>query len=181
VKRDHLKEDEVFYYADEFTISWLPTLHKMWSPVGQQIMIRTPWVKRKRFGLGAVNYHTGETVVKIEKRKRRKEIAAFLQMLVDKHPGQVVYVAWDNVNTHFKEEVEQVVEKAQDRLRLLFLPTYSPWLNPSEMLWRLFRKRVTHGEWFTSMDKVVEATKAFFRKCNRKPNMVLKTIGNYSA
>lgn len=95
MKRDQLKENEVFYYADEFTVSWLPTLHNMWSPVGQQIMIPTPWVKRKHFGIGAVNYHSGETVVKVEKRKRRKEIAPFLQILLDKHPGQVVYVAWD--------------------------------------------------------------------------------------
>lgn len=179
MKRDHLKENEVFYYLDEFTISWLPTLHKMWSPIGQQIMIRLPWVKQKRFGLGAVNYHKGETVVKIEKHKRRQEIAPFLQSLLDKHPQQRVYVAWDNVNTHYGVEIEQVVEQAQGRLKLLYLPTYSPWLNPSEMLWRLFRKRVTHGELFTSITKVIEATKVFFRKCNQKPEMVLKTIGNY--
>ena len=30
---------EVFYYADEFNISWLPTLRAMWSPKGQQVMI----------------------------------------------------------------------------------------------------------------------------------------------
>lgn len=29
MKRDHLKANEVFYYLDEFTISWLPTLHKI--------------------------------------------------------------------------------------------------------------------------------------------------------
>ncbi len=26
---------EVFYYADEFNISWHPTLRAMWSPRGQ--------------------------------------------------------------------------------------------------------------------------------------------------
>ena len=35
----------------------------MWSPVGQQVMIPTPGQTNKRFGIGAVNYHTGETVV----------------------------------------------------------------------------------------------------------------------
>ena len=40
--RDGLKPAEVFSYADEFTLSWLPTLRAMWSPKGQQVMIKTP-------------------------------------------------------------------------------------------------------------------------------------------
>jgi putative transposase len=32
----------VFYDADEFNLSWFPTLRAMWSPKGQQVMIPTP-------------------------------------------------------------------------------------------------------------------------------------------
>jgi hypothetical protein len=47
----------------------------MWSPVGQQVMIPTPGQPYKRYGLGAVNYHTGETVVLFRRRTRRREVA----------------------------------------------------------------------------------------------------------
>ena len=47
----------------------------MWSPKGQQVMIPTPAQPKKRYGIGAVDYHTGETVVLIRRRKRRREIA----------------------------------------------------------------------------------------------------------
>ena len=90
----------MFYYADEFNISWFPTLRAMWSPKGQQVMISTPGQPKRQYGIGGVNYHTGETVVLIRKRKRRREIAEFLQALVDKHPTGTIYVAWDNANTH---------------------------------------------------------------------------------
>jgi hypothetical protein len=76
---------DVFYYADEFNISWMPTLQAIWSPKGQQVMIPTPGRPKKHYGLGAVNYHTGETAVLIRRRKRRKEVAELLQLLVDKH------------------------------------------------------------------------------------------------
>jgi hypothetical protein len=33
--RDDLKPDAVFYYADEFNISWHPTPRALWSPKGQ--------------------------------------------------------------------------------------------------------------------------------------------------
>ena len=121
----------MFYYADEFNVSWLPTLRAMWGPVGQQVMIPTPRQPYKRYGLGAVNYHSGESVVLFRRRKRRREVAELLQTLVDKHPTGTIYVAWDNSNTHEDNEVEEVVRAAAGRLVLLYLPTYSPWLNPS--------------------------------------------------
>lgn len=49
-------------------------------------MIPTPHQPYKRYGLGAVNYHTGETVVLFRRRKRRAEVAQLLQTLLDKHP-----------------------------------------------------------------------------------------------
>jgi transposase len=172
-----LKAGDVFYYADEFNVSWLPTLRKMWSPRGRQVMIPTPGQPKVHYGLGAVNYHTGETLVIIRRRKRRQEVAELLQMLVDKHPSGTIYVAWDNAITHEDDDVEAVVRAAAGRLVLLYLPTYSPWLNPIEMLWRHFRREVTHCELFLSIQAVIEASYAFFQRYNQRPEMVLSIIG----
>lgn len=88
----------MFYYADEFNVSWLPTLQAMWSP--KQIMIPTPGQPTKHYGIGAVNYHTDETEVLFRKRKRRREIAELLERLLQKHPTGTIFVAWDNAGTH---------------------------------------------------------------------------------
>jgi transposase len=167
----------VFYYADEFNVSWLPTLKAMWSPKGQQVMIATPYQPKKHYGIGAVNYHTGETTVIFRRRKRRPQIAEFLQCLLDKHPDETLYVAWDNVNTHQDDEVEAVVRAAAGRLVLMYLPTYSPWLNPIEMLWRHFRREVTHCELFATVEKLLAASQDFFRRLNLTPNLTLSIIG----
>ena len=90
----------MFYYADEFNVSWLPTLQALWSPKGQQVVIPIPGQPTRHYGIGAVNYHTGETEVIFRKRKRRREIAELLQRLVDKHPSGTIFVAWDNASTH---------------------------------------------------------------------------------
>jgi putative transposase len=57
-------------------------------------MIPTPGQPTKHYGIGAVNYHTGETVVLFRRHKGRKEIGELLETLVDKHPQERVYVAW---------------------------------------------------------------------------------------
>ena len=167
----------MFYYADEFNVSWLPTLRAMWSPVGQQVMVPTPRQPYKRYGLGAVNYHTGETVVIFRRHKRRLEVAELLQALLDNHPTGTIYVAWDNVSTHEDDEVEAVVRAAAGRLVLLYLPTYSPWLNPIEMLWRHFRREVTHCELFENIKALLAAARNFFDRYSQCPDQVLSIIG----
>jgi len=159
----------------------MPTLRALWSPVGQQVMIPTPGVPKRHYGLGAVNYHTGETVVLLKKRKRRKEVAELLQALVDKHPTGTIYVAWDNADTHQDDEVEAVVRGAAARLVLLYLPTYSPWLNPIEMLWRHFRREVTHCELFETVAALLQAARDFFDRHNQAPQQVLSIIGSNAA
>jgi len=171
----------VFYYADEFNVSWLPTLRALWSPIGQQVMIPTPGQAYKRYGLGAVNYHTGETIVIFRQHKRRREVAELLQAMLENHPTETVYVAWDNSGTHENAEVEAVVRGAAGRLILLYLPTYSPWLNPIEMLWRHFRREVTHCELFESVKALLLAAQNFFDRYRETPERVLSIIGVHPA
>ncbi len=149
----------------------------MWSPKGQQVMIPTPAQPKKQYGIGAVNYHTGETSVHIRRRQRRQETAALLQAVLDQHPTGTVYVAWDNASTHMDDEVETGGRAAAGRLVLLYLPTYSPWLNPIELLWRHFRREVTHCELFATMAALVTAAYEFFARYKQTPERVLSIIG----
>lgn len=144
-------------------------------------MISTSGQPKKYYGIGAVNYHTGESVVLFRRRKRRREIAELLQALLDKHPTGMIFVAWDNATTHEDDEVEAVLRSAAGRLVLLYLPTYSPWLNPIERLWRHFRREVTHCELFETVKALLVAARDFFDRYNDEPDKVLSIIGAHPA
>jgi len=148
----------------------------MWSPKGQQVMIHTPGQPKRQYGIGAVNYHTGMTTVLVRPKKRR-EIAELLTAVLEQHATGTVYVAWDNANTHQDDAVEAVVRGAAGRLVLLYLPTYSPWLNPIEMLWRHYRREVTHCEIFATLTALVAATMNFFERYRAVPEKVRSIIG----
>ena len=144
-------------------------------------MIPTPGQPTKPYGIGAVNDYTGETEVIFRRHKRRREIAELLQRLLDKHPTGTIYIAWDNASTHEDDEVEAVVRSAAGHLVLLYLPTYSPWLNPIEMLWRHFRREVTHCELFQTVKLLLDAAQRFFDRYNLCPHTVLSIIGAHPA
>ena len=86
-------------------------------------------------------------------------------------------MAWDNFTAHQDDEVEEVVRSAAGHLILLYLPTYSPLLNPIEMLWRHFRREVTHCELFETVKVLIDASYDFFCRFNQNPEKVLSMIG----
>ena len=48
---------------------------------------------------------------------------------------------------------------------------------PIEMLWRHFRREVTHCELFESIKALLVAAQAFFDRYNQTPDEVLSVIG----
>lgn len=74
-----------------------------------------------------------------------------------------------------------MVRGAAGRLVLLSLPTYNPWLNPIEMLWRHFRREVTHCELFATKLALLAAARDFFARYNQCPQKVLSIIGSHAA
>ncbi len=134
----------------------------MWSGRGQQIQIPTHGQDERAYGIGAVNYHTGETVMITREHKCKVDIADLLRALLAQHETGTVYLTWDNATTHFGGDIEVVLKEANGRLVLLYLPTYSPWLNPIEMLWRSMRYNVTHCELFMSIEELEAAFLEYF-------------------
>jgi len=139
----------------------------MWTRIGQQVEIPTPGQERRAYGIGAVNYHTGATVMLTRKHKRKPDIADMLRALLAQHVTGTIYLVLDNSPTHFGDDIDAVVGEADGRLVLLYLPTYSPWLNPIEMLWRSMRYAVTHCELFTSLAELERAFLDYFARVPR--------------
>ncbi len=129
---------------------------------GQQVEIPTHGQDARAYGIGAVNYHTGETVMITRDHKCRSDVAVLLRTLLAHHETGTIYLTWDNATTHFGGEVDQVLKEANGRLVFLYLPTYSPWLNPIEMLWRSMRYNVTHCELFVTIDDLKAAFLDYF-------------------
>jgi len=179
-ERDQVEpEARVFYYADEFSLCWLTTLTAMWSPQGQQVMIRTPAQPRKHYSFGAVDYHTGQTAVVSHWHKRRRDIAELLDTILVVLSTGTIDLAWDNVTTHEDKEVEAEVRGTAGRLVLLDLPTYTPWLHPIEMLWRHFRREVTRCEQFSSVAALIAAAHDFFDRYHRVPHRMRSISGSH--
>lgn len=66
----------------------------------------------------------------------RKQVIQWYRRLEEAYPkAQKIYVVQDNWSIHTHPDVLEAL-KQHPRIEPVWLPTYSPWLNPIEKLWR---------------------------------------------
>jgi putative transposase len=63
----------------------------------------------------------------------------------------------DNVMYHHAKRPEPILERYRHRIELIFLPPYSPDLNPMERIWWYMRKKITHNRYVETMVARIEA------------------------
>ena len=92
--------------------------------------------------LGALNALTGQVDYLDNYIVGREKVMAMYHQLDRAYPdARRIYVAQDNWSIHRHPDVLSAVD-ALPRLEPLWLPTYAPWLNPIEKLWRWLRQDV---------------------------------------
>jgi transposase len=166
------------YYADEMDVALLPTISGRWMRQGHQTEVNTPGQNAKQYVFGAVNYVTGALVWVPWPNKNNVGFRQLLQQVVAQHkqtPVKIVVVL-DNFRIHKAKAVQAWLRAHRAQLRLYFLPTYSPRLNPIERVWRHFRRNVTDNFYFGTLPRLMTAVKAFLTVLADSPGIVLSII-----
>ena len=80
-----------------------------------------------------------------------------------KHPkADAIYIIVDNARYYRSSLLAEALEDT--KIKLMFLPPYSPNLNLIERYWKFFKKKVQNNRYYETFAEFVEACKNFFRK-----------------
>lgn len=138
----------------------------MWVPPEDKDPILLHHPTRKSVGyFGAVRLGDGKFVSLREENKFNADTyLGFMKYLrqVSSHSQRPVVVVADNARYHHARLHKQWREKAQSRFSFLYLPPYSPQLNPIERVWKMARRKGTHNQYFPSLEAIVEAVEGIF-------------------
>jgi transposase len=105
---------------------------------------------------GALEPATGRVITHTDIRRTRHEFISFLDQVVRFWPeGKLVFIL-DNLSVHKTLDV-QLWALAHARVRFLFQPTYSPWLNLIEPWWHTLRNLALKGRAFTQTEQMALA------------------------
>ena len=77
----------------------------------------------------------------------------------------LIHVFLDNARYHHAKLVQEWLALPGRRIKLHFIPTYCPHLNPIERLWgRSMHRNVTHNKCYATCTQFADATLGFLRE-----------------
>ena len=76
----------------------------------------------------------------------------------------LIHVFLDNARYHHAKLVQQWLARPGCRIKLHFIPSYCPHLNPIERLWGLMHRNVTHNKCYATCAQFADATLGFLRE-----------------
>ena len=168
------------FFVDEASVRSDAHRGRTWGKKGE-----TPVVKNSggRFGLKVISAISPRGNMRfsfIEDKMNSKKFIQFLKKL-HKDAGKPILVVLDNARYHYSKETQGYVEKQNGEVQLVFLPAYSPELNPDEQVWNHAKAQLSKCSIFNkedmkrcmtsilrSIQKRTSLIKSFFRMSDTK-------------
>lgn len=155
-------------YEDESDVHLNPQLGLVWHRCGKPYQVRGAGQNQKVYVFGALNVKTGSLIYQIFKRKRSREFLEFLKCLLKRYRRWKIYLVLDNFKIHDTKVIRKFRKENKSRLRIVWLPTYSPYLNLIERFWRHMKDCTVRNYFFGDVTKLIQALHCFFRRYHRQ-------------
>jgi len=146
------------FFGDEMRYGLISNFRRSWSKVGERTIIDSQHSFENRYLFSAVSPLSGESFHLSGIEGFDTEAAhTFLLELKKQHQDKIVIIVWDNAPCH-----RPMIHREIPGLIVLFLPPYSPELNPAERFFEELRK-ASANQIFKNID---EQEKAIEEKLN---------------
>ena len=149
----------------------------MWMPpeIKDPVLRHAP-TRKSVACFGAVSLCSGQFVRMMCAVFNAETFQSFLKQLLRHYRrGRRMVLVLDNARYHHALLLGPFLRRHARRLRLLFLPPYSPQLAPIERVWKLARRLATHNRYFATLPEVLAAVDACFDRW-LTPNRVLRRL-----
>jgi putative transposase len=168
-------------FVDELSYTRWPEPSSNWcaqAPEPRPLADRKQSPYQRYRVVGALNATSGRVHVQQDSHIDRRVFSRFVHRLDQAYPqAQTIYLIWDNWPVHHSDVVKETLAQLP-RVHVIPLPTYSPWLNPIEKLWRKFRQEVDYlhplaDDW----KRLRERVQAFFDQFAQGSADLLRYVG----
>lgn len=171
----------VMVYVDELTYYRRPSLASAYAPRGHhQVAVALGYRSNTHRRIAAaLNVQTGQVIARQRATFDRKTFLAFLRSIQAAYPAaRRIFVVMDNWPVHFHPDILLACQDTP--LMLLRLPTYAPWTNPVEDLWRRLKQELLHHHPFDDdWESLKTAVDAWLAQWETPSTDLLHYVGLY--
>jgi transposase len=168
-----LAKDEAIFFGDSAHPSHQTRPAYGWIKKGVRKAVKMTASQKRLNLIGAINLSNHKVVVKAVDWVNCDSLKLFCKQLIQATPKiKRVHLILDNAGYHKSKEFTEWIETT--KIKLHYLPPYSPNLNPIERLWKVMHENVTYNRYYQKFACFKEATLGFFRDI-KKYKAILKT------
>ena len=136
-------------FQDEARFGRINEPKRCWAPPG--IRPDTPYqvVRESTYVYAAVSPHDGTVDSLILPETNSAAMEIFIKEVARRHPDEFIIMVLDSAGWHIAKQL-----LLPNNMKLVFLPPYSPQLNPAEHLWDEIREKWFLNKAFHNLDAV---------------------------
>jgi len=145
---------------------------RLWS-FGKPVKKVATYVKARITGFYCLN---GESLIGFPESNKAEDFISFLRKIRKENPGKRIVIVLDNFRTHHAKKVKEEAEKLN--ILLVYLPPYSPDLNPIENVWKSV-KRVVSEKSPLNIEELKETIAITFKKLTESMSFAKSWIDKF--
>lgn len=170
-----LDPDAKVYFGDATHPLHNTVLASCWIKTGKEKEVFTNSGRGRVNIFGAVCIYNQDIVTRSYDTINQDSVCDFLKALRARNPDheETIYLVLDNGPSNKALSVRELAQVLN--IEIIFLPPYSPNLNPIERLWKFFKKKVLYNQYHEKFKDFKTACSSFFRGI-RKYKAELKTL-----
>ena len=162
---NQLSADEAVIFADAVHPTHAVRPVGCWAPKEVAVAVEQSSGRDRLNIHGAIDLETGQTIMKDVLSVDALSTVLLLTAIETLYPGmRLIHVFLDNARYHHAKLVQAWLAMPGRRIRLHFVPTYCPHLNPIERLWGLMHRHTTHNKCYATFKDFSGAMLTFLRE-----------------
>lgn len=166
----------VIYALDETNVKYESNNRCSWSPVGQPPILEKNGCGKGINLVGSTsilnNHHTVVDVYSSRKSITSVEIKSHIEYLIGINPSKKIVIFLDNARTHTSKLMQSFYHDKKDILSIIFLPKYSPKMNPQEHIWNHYKAELYKPMARKSIYELIYDTQIIFSELNEHSNKI---------
>jgi len=150
------------YFADSTHPMLNPVLSSGWIKTGQDIFVKTNSGRHRVNINGAIEISSQDVIARTCKTVNQQSMWDLLHAIRRKNLEEKhLYLVLDNAPYNRAISVRKLAKRL--RIKILYLPAYSPNLNPIERLWKFMKKKILANQHYETLTEFKRAFSEFFR------------------
>jgi len=156
-------ENDPIYFADATHPQHNSIPSYGWIKKGQEKELKANCGRQRLNINGAINIETLESTTGFYDTISADSAIDLFSKIEAKHPNaKVIYIIVDNARYYHSRLLKKMLKGT--KIKLIFLPLYSPNLNLIERYWKFFKKKVMNNRYYETFGEFKRACESFFRK-----------------